>query len=417
MNDMDADVIVAGAGMAGATAALSLASGGLKVILLDAAPLSDQTAPTFDGRASAIAYSSFRQWKLLGLGAALEPKAQRIEQILVTDGHTPGAARGRGLRSFLRFDSDEIADAADGEPLGYMIENRHTRAALGAAVLANPNIEVRAPCRLIKVETGPAHATVTLGDGDSVIAPLVVGAEGRASTVRSQSGIGVIGWDYPQVGVVATVAMAEGHDGVAHEYFLPSGPFAILPLTGNRASLVWTESRARGAALAQAREEIVEAHLARRFGEFLGQVKLEGPRFVYPQSLQLAERMVAPRIALLGDAAHAIHPIAGQGLNLGLKDAAALAEVVVDAIRLGQDIGDLTVLDRYAAWRRFDNVTLAAATDVFNRLFSNDHPLTRTVRGVGMAVVNKIGPARRFFMQEAGGAVGDLPRLLRGLPL
>jgi 2-octaprenyl-6-methoxyphenol hydroxylase len=417
MSKTDTDVIVAGAGMAGATAALSLASGGLKVVLLDAAPLDAQTAPTFDGRASAIAYSSFRQWNQLGVGQSLEPKAQRIEQILVTDSHTPGAGRGRGLRSFLRFDSAEIADSADGEPLGYMVENRHIRAALGAAVLANPNITVMAPSRLERVEAGAAAATVILADGQELTASLVVGAEGRTSTVRQQAGIGVIGWDYPQVGVVATVAMDDHHDGVAHEYFLPSGPFAILPLTGNRASLVWTESRARGAALASARPEIVEAHLARRFGEFLGAVRLDGPRFVYPLSLQLAERMVAPRICVLGDAAHAIHPIAGQGLNLGLKDAAALAEVVVDALRLGEDIGSVTVLDRYAAWRRFDNVTLAAATDVFNRLFSNDHPLIRTARGVGMAVVNQIGPARRFFMQEAGGAVGDLPRLLRGLPL
>ena len=417
MNTPDADVIIAGAGMVGATAALSLASGGLKIILLDAAPLDAQTAPDFDGRASAIAYSSFRQWNTLGVGQDLAPKAQRIEQILVTDSHTPGAARGRGLRSFLRFDSAEIADASDGEPLGDMIENRHTRAALGMAVLANPNITVMAPSRLERVEVGETLATVTLADGKPLTAPLVVGAEGRTSIVRAQAGIGVIGWDYHQVGVVATVGMDDNHAGVAHEYFLPSGPFAILPLTGNRASLVWTESRARGAALAKARTEIVEAHLARRFGEFLGQVRLDGPRFVYPLSLQLAERMTASRICLLGDAAHAIHPIAGQGLNLGLKDAAALAEVVVDALRLGEDIGSIAVLDRYAAWRRFDNVTLAAATDVFNRLFSNDHPLVRTARGIGMAVVNSIGPARRFFMQEAGGAVGDLPRLLRGLPL
>ena len=413
----DADVIIAGAGMAGATAALSLASGGLKIILLDAVPLDAQTAPNFDGRASAIAYSSFRQWNTLGMGQDLAPKAQRIEQILVTDSNTPGAARGRSLRSFLRFDSAEIADASDGEPLGYMIENRHIRAALGKAVLACPNITVTAPARLERVEAGDALATVTLADGQTLTAPLVVGAEGRTSTVRAQAGIGVIGWDYPQAGVVATVAMEDNHAGVAHEYFLPSGPFAILPLTGNRASLVWTESRARGAALAKARTEIVEANLARRFGEFLGQVRLDGPLFVYPLSLQLAERMTSSRVCLLGDAAHAIHPIAGQGLNLGLKDAASLAEVVVDALRLGEDIGSLAVLDRYAAWRRFDNVALAAATDAFNRLFSNDHPLVRTARGVGMAVVNSIGPARRFLMQEAGGAVGDLPRLLRGLPL
>jgi 2-octaprenyl-6-methoxyphenol hydroxylase len=413
----DADVIIAGAGMAGATAALALASGGLKVIIIDPQPFDAQTAPTFDGRASAIAYSSFRQWLQIGAGEALVPHAQRIEQILVTDAQAPGAAKGRGMRSFLRFDSAEIADSSDGEPLGYMLENRHIRAAVGEAVLANANITVLAPERLEKVEVEPGRARVTLGNGKVITAPLVVGAEGRTSPVRQQSGIGVIGWDYPQVGVVATVAMEQDHEGVAHEYFLPAGPFAILPLTGKRASLVWTESRARGQALASARTEIVEAHLSRRFGEFLGTVRLDGPKFVYPLSLQLSERMCSPRIALLGDAAHAVHPIAGQGLNLGLKDAAALAEVLVDAVRLGEDIGSVAVLERYAAWRRFDNVALAAATDVFNRLFSNDHPLVRGVRGAGMAVINRIGPARRFFMQEAGGAVGDLPRLLRGLPL
>jgi len=201
---------------------------------------------------------------------------------------------------------------------------------------------------------------------------------------------------------------------VAYEHFLPGGPFAILPLTGDRSSLVWTEPNRRAAALRDAGDGAFEAHLRRRFGEFLGEARVEGPRFVHPLTLQLAERWTAPRIALLGDAAHAIHPIAGQGLNLGLKDAAALAEVVVEARRLGEDIGGEAVGERYARWRRFDTVALAAATDAFTRLFSNDDPLLRTARGVGMAVVNRIGPARRFFMREAGGAAGDLPRLLQG---
>ena len=409
----DADVIIAGAGMTGATLALALHSGGLKPILIDPLVFETQTAPTFDGRASAIAFSSFRQWLQIGAGERLVPDAQRIEQILVTDGKAPGAARGRGLRAFLRFDAEEIADRSGGEPLGYMVENRHIRAALGQAVVEK-GIEVLAPARVASVAVDGPGATVTLADGRTLNAPLVVGAEGRFSTVREAAGIGVVGWDYPQVGVVATVALGEDHEGVAHEYFLPSGPFAILPLTGRRASLVWTEKTERGKALAAARQEIVEAHLARRFGDFLGEVRLDGPRFTYPLSLQLAERMYAERIAILGDAAHGIHPIAGQGLNLGLKDAAALAEVLVDAVRLGEDIGSSAVLERYAAWRRFDNVTLAAATDVFTRLFSTDNAVVRAVRGVGMGVVNRIGPARRFFMQEAGGAVGDLPRLLRG---
>ncbi|HWA62698.1 MAG TPA: FAD-dependent monooxygenase, partial [Caulobacteraceae bacterium] len=198
------------------------------------------------------------------------------------------------------------------------------------------------------------------------------------------------------------------------EHFLPSGPFAILPLTDDRASLVWTESTARGEALRKAGDEAFHAHLMRRFGNFLGRVEVQGPRFVYPLSLQLAERFAVDRLALLGDAAHGVHPIAGQGLNLGLKDAAALAEVLGEAMRLGEDIGSLSVLERYARWRRFDTVTNALAFDAFVRLFSNDNGLVRLARDAGMALVNRIAPARRFFMHEAGGAVGDLPRLLRG---
>lgn len=409
----DPDVIIAGAGIAGATLALSLAQAGLRPVLIDPVVFDDQLAPTFDGRASAIAYSAYRQWRALGLADALDRNAQRIEQILVTDGRAPGASAGGPSPFFLRFDSAEIADRSDGEPLGYLIENRHIRAALAEAV-KRAGIEVLAPARVARAEFEPRAAAVALADGRVLTAPLVVGAEGRGSVIRTQARIGVVGWDYPQTGVVATVRMERPHGGVAHEYFLPGGPFAILPLTDNRASLVWTESTARGEALKTARPEVFQAHLARRFGEFLGAVAVEGPIFTYPLRLQLAERFVAPRAALLGDAAHGIHPIAGQGLNLGLKGAAALAEVVVDAMRLGEDIGSEVVLARYAAWRNFDTVTLAAGTDVFVRLFSNDNPLLRLARGVGMATVNRIAPARKFFMREAGGAVGDLPRLLRG---
>ncbi|MGZ3404286.1 MAG: UbiH/UbiF/VisC/COQ6 family ubiquinone biosynthesis hydroxylase [Phenylobacterium sp.] len=409
----DIDVIIAGAGVAGATLALALKQGGLSPVLIDPVVFDAQLAPTFDGRAWAIAYAAFRQWKALGIGAALEPHAQRIEQILVTDGQTPGAASHGQGPFFLRFDSAEIADSSDGEPLGYLLENRHVRAALAEAVIA-AGIPVLAPAKVTSAAFGPREAVVTLADGRTLTAPVTVGAEGRGSVIRAAAGIGALGWDYPQTGVVATVRMEKPHEGVAHEYFLPGGPFAILPLTDNRASLVWTESRARGAALKSARPEIFHAHLMRRFGDFLGEVSIEGPVFTYPLSLQLAERLVAPRAALLGDAAHGIHPIAGQGLNLGLKGAAALAEVLVEAMRLGEDIGSEVVLGRYAAWRRFDTLSISASADAFVRLFSNDNPVLRLARGAGMAAVNRIGPARRFFMQEAGGAVGDLPRLLRG---
>jgi 2-octaprenyl-6-methoxyphenol hydroxylase len=407
------DVLIAGAGMAGATLALALQSGGLKPVLVDPLPFDTQTAPTFDGRASAVAFSCFRQWRTLGVGQRLEALAQRIEQILVTDGRSPGAAPGLKLPAFLRFDSSEIADRSDGEPLGYLIENRHIRAALAQQVKA-ARIKVLAPAKVVGLQVGSDAVVVRLEDGRTTQAPLVVGSDGRGSLVRREAGIGTVGWPYPEVGVVATVKLSRPHKGVAHEHFLPSGPFAILPLTEDRASLVWTEKAARGRALAGARSEVFHAHLNRRFGDFVGPATLDGKVFVYPLALELAEAMTAPRIALLGDAAHGVHPIAGQGLNLGLKDAAALAEVLVEAARIGEDLGSEAVLERYARWRRADNVALAAATDLFNRLFTNDIAPLRLLRGAGMALVNRVGPARRFFMQEAGGATGDLPRLLRG---
>jgi len=407
------DVIVAGAGMAGASLALELAHGGLSTALVDPQPFEAQVAPTFDGRASAIAYSSFRAWEVVGVGETLKPRAQRIEQILVTDGRAPGASSAAPGPVFLRFDSAEIADRAGGEPLGYMLENRHIRAALAEAV-GRSKIKLMAPARVESVAFGAAGARVRLADGAELSAPLVVGAEGRNSVVRHEAGIGATGLDYRQKGVVTTVRLERPHEGVAYEHFLPAGPLAILPLTDQRASLVWTERNLAADALRDAAPEAFRSLLQRRFGDFVGRVDVEGPVFVYPLALQMAERLTAPRAALVGDAAHGIHPIAGQGLNLGLKDAAALAEVLVDARRRGEDLGSESVLERYAAWRRFDNAALAAGTDLFNRLFSNDHPAVRLVRDAGMAVVNRIGPARRFFMQEAGGAVGDLPRLLRG---
>lgn len=416
MARFDADVIIAGAGMAGATLALALKSGGIEPLLIDPMPFDTQLEPTFDGRSCAIAFSCFRQWRTLGLAPLLEPHAERMNEILVTDGRSPGAASPAQTPFFLHFDAGEIADRVEGEPLGYMLENRRTRAALAEGVTA-AGIPVLAPERVASVSVKPAFAEVTLASGRVLTARLVVGAEGRGSTVRKAAGIDVTGWDYPQTGVVCTVKLQHGHGGVAHEYFLPGGPFAILPLTEDRASLVWTEKRSRADALKAAGPEAFNAHLVRRFGDFLGDIEVMGPVFTYPLSIAIAEKLCAPRIALLGDAAHGVHPIAGQGLNLGLKGAAALAQVIVEASRLGEDIGAEAVLERYAAWRRFDTNTLAAGMDAFVWLFSNDNPLIRLARGIGMTAVNTIGPARRFFMHEAGGAVGDLPRLLRGQAL
>lgn len=407
------DIVIAGAGLTGAAFALAAAQAGLRVVMVDPQPFDAQMAPTFDGRSTAIAFSTFRMLDVLGVGEALRPHACRMDHILVTDGRRPGAASRAASPAFLRFDAEEIGGRTGGEPLGYMVENRRIRVALAEAV-TRAGIAVRAPASVAAVTTDAGKATVTLADGSVLTAPLVVGAEGRGSTVRRAAGIETVGWGYGQSGVVATVRLGRDHGNVAHEYFLPSGPFAILPLTDQRASLVWTETTRRGEALRDAADAAFHAHLMRRFGEFLDGATVEGPRFVYPLSLSLAEKLVAPRIALIGDAAHGVHPVAGQGLNMGLKDAAALAEVLAEAARLGEDIGAETVLERYARWRRFDNAALAAGFDAFVRLFSNDIAPIRLARDLGMAAVNRIGPLRRAFMQEAGGATGDLPRLLRG---
>lgn len=407
------DIVIAGAGLAGASFALAAAQGGLKVVLIDPQPFEAQLAPTFDGRSTAIAFATFRMLDAIGVGEALRPHACRMDRILVTDGRRPGAASRAASPAFLRFDADEIADGTDGEPLGYMVENRRIRAALAEAV-TRTGLEVRAPAAVAAVETDTGKATVILKDGTRLHASLVVGAEGRGSQVRASAGIDTLGWGYGQSGVVATVRLGRDHGNVAHEYFLPAGPFAILPLTDQRASLVWTETTRRAEALRSASDEAFHAHLMRRFGEFLDGATVEGPRFVYPLSLSLAEKLTAHRTAVIGDAAHGVHPVAGQGLNMGLKDAAALAEVLIEAARNGEDIGSETVLDRYARWRRFDNTALAAGFDAFVRLFSNDLPPVRLARDLGMAAVNRIAPLRRAFMHEAGGATGDLPRLMRG---
>lgn len=414
MSDRDRfDVVVSGGGMAGAAFALAAAQGGLKVAVVDAAPLSDQAAPTFDGRATALSFSSYRMLDALGVGEALRPHACRMDRILVTDGRRPGAASRPASAAFLRFDADEIADRTGGEPLGYMVENRHIRAALGAALIAG-DVTVLAPASVEDVTVGPGAARVTLADGRVLTSAVAVGAEGRGSRVRKAAGIDALGWKYGQSGVVATVRMERDHGNVAHEHFLPGGPFAILPLTDRRASLVWTETTRRAEALRSASDAAFHAHLTRRFGPFLGQATVEGPRFVYPLSLELAERLTGPRIALIGDAAHAVHPVAGQGFNMGLRGAAALAEVLSEAAAIGEDLGSELVLERYARWRRFDVAVLSAGFDAFVRLFSNDVAPVRLAREVGMALVNRVPALRRAFMQEAGGASGDLPRLMRG---
>lgn len=414
--EIEADVVIAGGGLVGLTAALALASGAagarFRVVVVDALDPAMVRDAAYDGRNSSIAYASWRMFEALGVAERLQGRAQPIHDILVTDGRvSEGAAP-----FWLHFAAAELADETGNAPLGHFVENRHLRAALWDAAAACADITVLAPARVASVARDGARARALLEDGRMITAALCVAADGRASPVRAAAGIRTIGWSYDQMGIVTTMRHELPHEGMAQEYFLPGGPFAVLPMTGNRSSLVWTE-RTQAARDIMALDDAGFAAEARaRFGAYLGAAEPEGPRWCYPLSLQLARAYVLERLALVGDAAHAIHPLAGQGYNLGMRDVAALADVLAEAARLGLDIGSLTVLERYQRWRRFDNVALAAITDGLNRLFSNDIAPLRRARDIGLGLVNRIGPARRLFMRHAAGAVGELPSLMRAAP-
>jgi 2-octaprenyl-6-methoxyphenol hydroxylase len=399
------DVAIAGGGMVGLTLAIALAQGGVKVVVMDPMTAGQLLDERFDGRVSALAFASVRMMRALSVWDALEPHAQPINDIVVSDGDL-----GREPAPFsLHFDHREI-----GEVLGYIVENRHIRRALLQAAAANPAVTLLSEVAVEGLAIGETTAAMHLSSGQTIEAPLAVAAEGRDSTLREAQGIRSIAWDYAQIGIVATVEHQRPHNGVAYEHFLPAGPFAILPMQGNRSSLVWTEETAEARRLLGLDEARFTAELGLRFGAHLGEVRPVGPRWSYPLRLHLARGYVKHRFALIGDAAHTIHPIAGQGFNLGLKDAAALTETVLDARRLGLDFGRLDVLERYERWRRFDSLVLAATTDGLNRLMSNSILPLRLIRNLGMGAVDMVPPLRRFFMRHAGGDVGTLPRLLKG---
>ena len=405
MGRMQSDVVIAGGGMVGLTLALALAQGGLQVIVADPLTQDEMADERFDGRVAALAFASVRMLRVLGLWDRLQGAAQPIDDILVNEG-----TLGRGPTPFsLHFDHREI-----GEPLGHIVENRHIRQALLAEVAAEKRILFLQGRSAARLEIAGALAALTLSDGSEIAAPLAVAAEGRDSQLREGQGIGIVGWDYGQTGIVTTVVHERPHRGVAYEQFLPTGPFAILPMTGNRASLVWSEETGEARRLLALPELKFTEELIRRFGTHLGEVRPVGPRWSYPLRLHLARAYAKDRFVLVGDAAHTIHPLAGQGLNLGLKDVAALAETVLDAARLGLDYGRIDVLKRYERWRRFDSFALALVTDSLNRLFSNEFAPLKLARDLGMGVVDGIPPLRRLFMRHAGGDVGSLPRLLKG---
>ncbi|PWE33507.1 2-octaprenyl-6-methoxyphenyl hydroxylase [Maritimibacter sp. 55A14] len=404
--DSTADILIVGGGLNGPALALALAQGGLRVTLIDALEPAAQADPGFDGRAYALALASRRLLDALGVWGKVAGESQPILEIQVTDGRA-----GEGAAPwFLHFDHGEIEEG----PMGHMIEDRYLRRALHEAMAADPRIALVAPAEVVAQETGPGGVTVTLADGAQQAARLLVGCDGRSSGTAARAGIGRTGWDYGQTALVCALRHELPHHGTAHQFFMPPGPLAILPLPGNRSSIVWTERTEAAAAINALDDSDYLAVLRPRFGDFLGEIALEGARFTYPLNLTLANAFVAERLALLGDAAHGVHPIAGQGLNLGLRDVGALAEVIVDAARRGEDIGAPDVLERYQRWRRWDTTTLALGTDMVNRLFSNDNPLLRAARDIGMGAVNAMPGLRRRFIREAAGLTGDLPRLMKG---
>jgi 2-octaprenyl-6-methoxyphenol hydroxylase len=397
-----ADVLIAGGGFAGLALALALRQAlGPRFAVTLADP---ELARGEDLRASAIAAAPRRMFEALGVWAAVAAEAQEILDMVVTDSRVDDAVRP----VFLTFEGE----IAPGEPFAHMIENARLVAELAAKAAAAGVTLVSQPVE--DFTAGRTGVTVALGDGSTWAAKLLVAADGGRSRLRERAGIAVHGWSYGQSAIVTTVAHERDHHGRAEEHFLPGGPFAILPLRHNRSSIVWTERTADAERFVALPDAAFRDELEKRFGLHLGDLSLAGPRRAYPLGLWVARRFIAERMALVGDAAHVIHPIAGQGLNMGLRDIAALAEAVVDAARLGLDPGDVTVLERYQRWRRFDTMTMSVSTDALNRLFSNRSDVLRLVRDIGLGVVDRLPPLKRMFMREAAGLTGEVPKLLRG---
>ena len=402
---LDCDALIVGGGLAGAASALSLADAGFDVILLDAGGATAEDAAEFDGRAYAVALASQRFWVAIGVWDRVAAEAEPMVDILVSDGKVDEGASPL----FLHLDHRETDDGV----YGYMVEDRHLRPAVLAAMDDHERVEQRAG-RVTTVDYGPGRAVASLADGGTIHASVVIACDGRDSPLGAAAGIRRMSRRYQQNGLVCAVGHEKPHHGVAHEMFLPSGPFAILPLRGDRSSLVWTETNAEAARIHALDDDAYLVELQRRFGDFLGKITLEGRRWTYPLHLSLAHEYVKPRLALLGDAAHAVHPIAGQGLNLGVRDAAALAEVLSEAAGRGEDIGGLDVLRRYQNWRRFDSTSFALGMDALNILFSNDSGPIRLIRDLGMAAVNKAPKLKTVFMKMASGVSGETPKLMRG---
>jgi len=395
------DILILGGGLVGASLAIALGQAGLRVALIDRDTPADQVQDRFDGRGSAVSLASKRVLVGLGVWDAIAEKGPILD-IRVSDGPS---------RLHLHYDHRTVGD----EPMGWIIENRFLRRALHKIVAQTPNVDWLAPARSTGFERGPGWVGLTLEDGRSLRAPLLVGAEGRSSPTRDWAGISVRRVEYHQTGIVCAVEHEKPHQGIAHERFLPIGPLALLPLEHpNRSSVVWTEDPAKVPGFLALSDEDFAYEIERRFGPWLGKMRMVGPRWNYPLTALMANRFYGDRIVLAGDSAHGVHPIAGQGVNLGWRDVAALAELLVEAARTGTDLGSPALLARYEAWRKPDCVGMLIATDGLNRLFATDFPPVRLARDVGLAVVNRIEPLKRVLIRQAMGVLGNQPKLVRG---
>jgi 2-octaprenyl-6-methoxyphenol hydroxylase len=398
------DLVIGGAAFVGLALAIALRQGLGETFTVRVVDPALGAAQSKDPRASAIAAAARRLFEAIGVWDAVAADAQPILDMVVTDSKLDDAVRP----TFLTF-SGEVEE---GEPFAHMIENRHLIDAL-VAKAKELGIDLRAGA-VSGFEYSPNAVDVQLADGETISARLLVGADGARSKIRETAGIATHGWNYDQRAIVTTVAHEREHNGRAQEHFLPAGPFAILPLTGKRVSIVWTESAREAERIVALPDAEFHAELEKRFGLHLGDLKVTGARRVFPLGLFTARAFIAERLALVGDAAHIIHPIAGQGLNMGLRDVAALAEAVADAARLGLDIGGPDVLEHYQRWRRFDTMTMGVTTDGLNKLFSNHSDVLRLARDVGLGIVERIPALKRVFIREAAGVTGDVPKLLRG---
>ena len=401
-----ADVIIFGGGLVGLALASALDSSGFSVIVVDPADPAPRTGASFDGRTSAVSSSSMRMLATIGVADRLPEPGCPIRRIAVADGLRPGG---------LHFDAD------DDEPLGHMHENRHLRSALHARAEAGKNIWLMWKSHVTSAECGDHGVAVSLEDGRKLSAPVLVAADGRNSSMREAAGINMARWKYDHQAIVSVLRHEREHEHVAYEIFYPTGPFALLPMnddaSGHRSAIVWSVPNEDAAGWLSLSDEDFAAEAEAAMGAFLGKIEMLAPRWSYPLGFHHAAQITAKRLALVGDAAHAIHPIAGQGLNLGFRDVAAMAQVLVEGARLGLDLGDQQLLDRYQRWRSLDALSVAFATDTLTKIYGIPGASASAIRRFGMGLVGRISPLRNRLMSEARGTSGDLPLLLRGLPI